>query len=448
MVSVEVCPQQKERLGRSIVGETIEPIDFAILRRELIKEGSPVTSVSDLGAYRALVTFESPGKANEAMSKEREVLGKFFAEFRMWSDEDWSQTRRIWLECYGVPPHAWSYDNIKRIGEEWGTVVCLDNTTKEGKSFSVARILIDTCVWLYIHGWVFLSVEGKGYDVFVKEVGKEVLSKQEMEVAENDIQMRAPLQGNIPDESKIQEARKDKGNWVNAVKGKDKAEFKYRDMGSVELKAKKPYKVTINSDSVIKDVGDRMEDSQGDTVAICDDRSSEEVIRQFKSNNKIKKKGPALRDGGNGSNTWEPNYTCQATRVEELRPNGDIQTSESSTMSPPPGFGHDAAEKDPTECAQIESTQEPEAVAETELSSNEDSSCDMNEVEDPCEEVAQTWQVGREMGLYISEEEDIMSVLEAKNKERDEKRKVKKRKKGRTKKVSQTSNKGAQSKLK
>ena len=55
--------------------------------------------------------------------------------------------------------------------------VCLANITMERKPYSVVRVLIDICVSLYIHGWVFLNVEGKGYDIFVKEVGREVLSK-------------------------------------------------------------------------------------------------------------------------------------------------------------------------------------------------------------------------------------------------------------------------------
>lgn len=55
-------------------------------------------------------------------------------------------------------------------------MVCLDKRTEEGISFSSARLLIDICVWHNVHGWVYLSINGKGFDVFVKETGKENFS--------------------------------------------------------------------------------------------------------------------------------------------------------------------------------------------------------------------------------------------------------------------------------
>ena len=91
----------------------------------------------------------------------------------MWSEDDWCQTRRVWLECYEIPLHAWSAKNITKIGEEWDAEHSLDHSTEKGKSYSSARILVDTYVWQNIHEWVFLSINGKGFDVFVKEVGRE-----------------------------------------------------------------------------------------------------------------------------------------------------------------------------------------------------------------------------------------------------------------------------------
>ena len=62
----------------------------------------------------------------------------------------------------------------------------------------------------------------------------------------------------------------------------------------------------------------REEDSQGDTVAIYDDRISEDAILQFKSNNKIKGRRHALIDCGCGPNTSEPISPCQAMWGKEL----------------------------------------------------------------------------------------------------------------------------------
>ena len=65
-------------------------------------------------------------------------------------------------------------ENIKKVGEEWGTAVCLDKLIEEGKSFSNIRVLIDTCVFQLIEEWVYMSIGGRRYDIYVKEIRCEV----------------------------------------------------------------------------------------------------------------------------------------------------------------------------------------------------------------------------------------------------------------------------------
>ena len=47
----------------------------------------------------------------------------------------------------------------------------MDKSTEAGKSFSTVKILLTTCLWHNIHGWISLSINGMGFDVFVKEAG-------------------------------------------------------------------------------------------------------------------------------------------------------------------------------------------------------------------------------------------------------------------------------------
>ena len=71
-------------------------------------------------------------------------------------------------------------------------------------------------VWQNIHGLVYLSLHGKGFDVFVKEVGREMYSqmginKPELEPKKVHTRIASnSLMGNILMASKIQEARKNK----------------------------------------------------------------------------------------------------------------------------------------------------------------------------------------------------------------------------------------------
>ena len=80
-----------------------------------------------------------------ALSIGKELLLEHFVEIR-WSEKEICETRRVWIECLGIPHHKWTIDNIRKIGEEWGSVVCLDSKTKMGESLCSTKILIDTCV--------------------------------------------------------------------------------------------------------------------------------------------------------------------------------------------------------------------------------------------------------------------------------------------------------------
>ena len=46
----------------------------------------------------------------------------------------------------------------------------MDQCIEDLESFNVARILMDTCCFYNIQGSVYLSIEGVGYDIFVKEM--------------------------------------------------------------------------------------------------------------------------------------------------------------------------------------------------------------------------------------------------------------------------------------
>ena len=107
----------------------------------------------------------------DALKLGADCLRNHFAEVRRWSEGELCQTRRVWLECFGLPPHVWSYETLRKIGSVWGKVVCLDKKTSKGDDFSSAKILIDTCSFAYIHRWVYFSVGDNGFDTYVKELG-------------------------------------------------------------------------------------------------------------------------------------------------------------------------------------------------------------------------------------------------------------------------------------
>ena len=75
-----------------------------------------------------------------------------FLRLDLWSKSEWSYSRCVWLECHGLPRHAWSVENLHKISEVWGSVIDFDENSVNGKSFSFAKILIDTCIRHFIKG--------------------------------------------------------------------------------------------------------------------------------------------------------------------------------------------------------------------------------------------------------------------------------------------------------
>ena len=76
------------------------------------------------------------------------------------------QTRRVWIECWGLPIHGWSEENISKIGEVWRKVIEVDMKLVD---ISFAKVLIDTALFTLINRWVCFNLDGVLYNVFVKE---------------------------------------------------------------------------------------------------------------------------------------------------------------------------------------------------------------------------------------------------------------------------------------
>ncbi|MED6175362.1 hypothetical protein PIB30_077636 [Stylosanthes scabra] len=73
-----------------------------------------------------------------------------------------------------LPIGLWCTKNLNRIATLWGKLIKQDDRTKNPKSFTTARVIIDSFQWERIHEWVTLRVDGRCFDVFVKEFGLEV----------------------------------------------------------------------------------------------------------------------------------------------------------------------------------------------------------------------------------------------------------------------------------
>ena len=65
-----------------------------------------ITKVRQMGAYETLITFDTIEDMEVELTIGADYMKNYFGEIRKWSDEEQCKTRKVWLECFGMPPHA------------------------------------------------------------------------------------------------------------------------------------------------------------------------------------------------------------------------------------------------------------------------------------------------------------------------------------------------------
>ena len=392
LVEGEVEEENMEWLERSIIGETIKPINFSLMVDRLLNEWRCITSVREMGAFKALVTFETKEDREEAMKSGMELLLQHFAEVRCWCEEEWCQTRRTWIECYGIPLHAWSKGNLKKVAEVWGSMVWLDRFTEEMKSLSVAKILIDTCMWQQIQGWVVLKISGCCFDIYVNEVGSEVYSRSCFNLNDQIILKQA-------EKSSISASSED--TWPgetlrqNSTRVPDLGETSKTQVNeeedeviSMAMEIQTIHECEVNSQGMKEcEVGDRLNRMNdldtSRTQSLQDDRRTFEVMQD----RGLQNQGVEL--GGNKPCNL---VSSEGQRMETNGPNMSVSCS----LSAPPGF--ERKSRDNGLCF---NGKEHEEVQDN----------DTTEQEVLEEEARNTWNLGKAIGLHARNEEEVIKAL-------------------------------------
>ncbi|MED6169463.1 hypothetical protein PIB30_021596 [Stylosanthes scabra] len=107
--------EQKQRLSRSLLGVSVEPIEFREVMYKLLKKwgGLGEIEVRDVGPFRCLITFETVEIRDAAIHDE--LLLSLFDEVRHHWEMFWSLSTRVWIEIMGLPIGLWYKENFNRI---------------------------------------------------------------------------------------------------------------------------------------------------------------------------------------------------------------------------------------------------------------------------------------------------------------------------------------------
>ena len=74
-----------ESLPRSLVCETLAPIDIKDVSKRLMQVFPSITSVKAMGSYKVLITFQSIKDMEDMMLRNNPVLLNQFEEIRKWT---------------------------------------------------------------------------------------------------------------------------------------------------------------------------------------------------------------------------------------------------------------------------------------------------------------------------------------------------------------------------
>jgi len=103
--------------------------------------------------------------------RNHEELDLWFKDITKWSKYEACESRKVWVEVFGVPPRGWCWENFKRISEVWGRLISLGKPISRMDSFESMKMLIVTNIFSRIEEEILLTIEDLGYRVTVKELG-------------------------------------------------------------------------------------------------------------------------------------------------------------------------------------------------------------------------------------------------------------------------------------
>ncbi|MED6181971.1 hypothetical protein PIB30_024444 [Stylosanthes scabra] len=131
----------KERLERSVIGETLEPYKFEELKHALLVEWQSLKEIRMMGAMKIVMTFDVVQSMEEALSSD--CFLNHFLEVRRWSRGEANRTRDCWIEVTGLPLHGWTTKNMEKIAKVWGKVITIERAKDDHCSYFRALIVMN-----------------------------------------------------------------------------------------------------------------------------------------------------------------------------------------------------------------------------------------------------------------------------------------------------------------
>ena len=156
------CDENEEMMHRSVVAVAASPQSSELLMDMILTEGVNNLSIKTMGGMLHLITFVS-NEDKKAMV-ESKWLDQWFVSIQDVNDQTSALWRETWLNIYGVPLSAWSYENFYNIGCIFGRVISVNYNNLDR-----AQVLIISDCMFEINGKISLEIDDMEFPVFVSE---------------------------------------------------------------------------------------------------------------------------------------------------------------------------------------------------------------------------------------------------------------------------------------
>jgi hypothetical protein len=142
------------------VAEMFENMDPKALQQALVMEGLHRVKATVMGERLMLLHLDGTGDIEAVRSNHQQWWDSMFKSVKSWNPKLVAESRVVWIEVPGVPPHVWD-----------GVFIDFDEDTIERKRLDVARVQVSTMRRGFIDEVLSIKVMGALFKLWVVEEG-------------------------------------------------------------------------------------------------------------------------------------------------------------------------------------------------------------------------------------------------------------------------------------
>ncbi|XP_058763210.1 uncharacterized protein LOC131636617 [Vicia villosa] len=132
-------------------------------------KGIHAIKVSPLEGNLCLLEEMEAGYIEDFLGQKDNWWNMWFSEIKRWELGVVDEFIEVWLRIYEIPALAWHSDFFVKLAEAWGSFICIDEKTADGKVMDVARVMLRVPLATSFPNCLSVSINGVLLKVTVRE---------------------------------------------------------------------------------------------------------------------------------------------------------------------------------------------------------------------------------------------------------------------------------------